>query len=433
MTKRKTLTKKIRFEIFKRDSFTCQYCGKKAPEVILHIDHIIPIAKGGTNDISNLITSCFECNSGKSDRELDDNSVMMKQRHQNELLQEKRSQLEMMFEWKKGLEKIEEDTLRNLIQHIENKFLKKYTINETGKNSLRKLLKKFPYETILESIDIASTSYIKYENNLPTKESVEHFLQKLSGVVAVKSMPPINQEIVKIKAIARKKFTYWNEAEASNILKSYTEALRSKNWTVEQILNELKQDVLNTVNESNNYRNWTDTIYGWIEDIKKFETNKKLEVEYIDLSKEKRFEIWEQVIHFNDMRIESLKKVSTLFPDFRIKPFLEELHLTITSFLYETSELYKSTNNNESIHCDYGFLDNFLESYEICSYFQTENLPYELISIAEKSGEIIKEILQEVYIPRFIKISKSQQFEGVSYLQNYYKNEVSKLMPDYYQ
>jgi len=56
---------KIRFEIFKRDKFTCQYCGRKAPNVILHIDHIQPKSKGGLNNKLNLITSCEECNLGK--------------------------------------------------------------------------------------------------------------------------------------------------------------------------------------------------------------------------------------------------------------------------------------------------------------------------------------------------------------------------------
>lgn len=70
MSKRKSLSKKIRFEIFKRDSFTCQYCGQKAPDVILHIDHIIPVAEGGDNHITNLLTACFSCNSGKSDRKI---------------------------------------------------------------------------------------------------------------------------------------------------------------------------------------------------------------------------------------------------------------------------------------------------------------------------------------------------------------------------
>ena len=57
-----------RFKIFERDRFTCQYCGKKPPEVILHTDHIYPKSKGGQDDELNLITSCRDCNLGKKDK-----------------------------------------------------------------------------------------------------------------------------------------------------------------------------------------------------------------------------------------------------------------------------------------------------------------------------------------------------------------------------
>ena len=40
---RQAISKKLRFEIFKRDSFTCQYCGSSAPEVLLHADHLKPV------------------------------------------------------------------------------------------------------------------------------------------------------------------------------------------------------------------------------------------------------------------------------------------------------------------------------------------------------------------------------------------------------
>jgi len=58
---------KLRFEIFRRDAFTCQYCGRKAPDVILHIDHIYPKSKGGLNNAGNYNTACIECNLGKGD------------------------------------------------------------------------------------------------------------------------------------------------------------------------------------------------------------------------------------------------------------------------------------------------------------------------------------------------------------------------------
>lgn len=62
---RKRLSKKLRFKVFSRDSFTCQYCGKKPPKVILHIDHKLALFNGGTNKFENLVTACAECNLGK--------------------------------------------------------------------------------------------------------------------------------------------------------------------------------------------------------------------------------------------------------------------------------------------------------------------------------------------------------------------------------
>lgn len=70
MGDRKPLSKKTRFEVFKRDSFVCQYCGAHPPKVILHVDHVVAVAAGGGNDLDNLLTSCEACNSGKGPRDL---------------------------------------------------------------------------------------------------------------------------------------------------------------------------------------------------------------------------------------------------------------------------------------------------------------------------------------------------------------------------
>ena len=68
--KRQPLSKKTRFEVFKRDGFKCQYCGAHPPAVVLHVDHIQPVALDGGNNIDNLITSCEPCNLGKGARSL---------------------------------------------------------------------------------------------------------------------------------------------------------------------------------------------------------------------------------------------------------------------------------------------------------------------------------------------------------------------------
>lgn len=73
--KRKSTGKRLRFEIFKRDNFTCQYCGAQPPDVVLVVDHIHPVSAGGTNDELNLITACETCNQGKADKPLGDRIV----------------------------------------------------------------------------------------------------------------------------------------------------------------------------------------------------------------------------------------------------------------------------------------------------------------------------------------------------------------------
>lgn len=65
------IKKSVRFEVLKRDKFTCQYCGRKSPEAVLHVDHILAKARGGTNDLLNLITSCETCNLGKGAKPMD--------------------------------------------------------------------------------------------------------------------------------------------------------------------------------------------------------------------------------------------------------------------------------------------------------------------------------------------------------------------------
>lgn len=72
----RTINAKLRFEVFKRDDFKCQYCGASAPDVPLHVDHVNPVSKGGTNKIDNLITSCELCNLGKGDTFLHDYSIL---------------------------------------------------------------------------------------------------------------------------------------------------------------------------------------------------------------------------------------------------------------------------------------------------------------------------------------------------------------------
>ena len=157
--KRKPISKKIRFEVFKRDKFVCQYCGRMAPDVILEVDHIVPVAEGGTNDLLNLITSCRDCNRGKGKTTISDDTVVKKQQAQLVELAEKREQIEMLMQWKSELATLVNDQAEMLSDYIGD--LTEWCANDNGKRDLVKWIKEFGFEEVQEAIDISFSYYYR--------------------------------------------------------------------------------------------------------------------------------------------------------------------------------------------------------------------------------------------------------------------------------
>lgn len=60
------VSKRLRYEILRRDNHACRYCGAAAPDVKLNVDHVIPQALGGSDAPTNLLTACADCNAGKT-------------------------------------------------------------------------------------------------------------------------------------------------------------------------------------------------------------------------------------------------------------------------------------------------------------------------------------------------------------------------------
>jgi len=60
----------LRWVVLNRDNFTCQYCGRKAPDVMLQVDHKVSRADGGSDELNNLVTACIACNIGKGQESL---------------------------------------------------------------------------------------------------------------------------------------------------------------------------------------------------------------------------------------------------------------------------------------------------------------------------------------------------------------------------
>ena len=60
------VSKRLRYEILRRDNHACRYCGAAAPQVKLNVDHVIPTSLGGSDKPENLVAACADCNGGKT-------------------------------------------------------------------------------------------------------------------------------------------------------------------------------------------------------------------------------------------------------------------------------------------------------------------------------------------------------------------------------
>jgi 5-methylcytosine-specific restriction endonuclease McrA len=205
--KRKSLSKKLRFEVFKRDKFRCQYCGRPSPEVVLLVvDHVEPVSKGGTDDILNLITSCEDCNSGKGAVRLSDGAALEKTRAQLELLEEKRQQLEMLIQWKKGLSDIKQEAADKAADFW-SELAPGLTPNDNGRGNLRKWIKKYGFEAILDAMRIAADSYLVFDGDgKATDDSWERAFLKIPGIAYLNGVPEGEKQAYYIRGILKRRF-----------------------------------------------------------------------------------------------------------------------------------------------------------------------------------------------------------------------------------
>lgn len=231
MAKRKTISKKLRFEVFKRDSFTCQYCGKSAPDVILEVDHINPVSKGGTNDLLNLITSCRDCNRGKSDRELSDDSMVTKQQQEMEELQEKRNQIDMMLEWRDELKNLDNDVVEIFCEEFE--IATDREVTDEGKKQIKKWLKKYKLKDLLEAMDRSIIQYSDVSKAFDMIPRIAYYVANPEKSIDV--------DLYYISGILNNRLYYYNKPVGINYLKRVskyvdkdylTEVAKTvKNWT----------------------------------------------------------------------------------------------------------------------------------------------------------------------------------------------------------
>jgi HNH endonuclease len=151
MDSRPPIGKKLRFEVFKRDGFTCVYCGAQPPGVILHVDHVIPRANGGSDDIDNLVTACDGCNLGKGAREL--TAIPISIEEKAAILEEREEQIAAF----NALIMAKQVRIEETAWQVANVFLDHWNsdrIRTDWLHSIKRFVERLPLDELLEAASI---------------------------------------------------------------------------------------------------------------------------------------------------------------------------------------------------------------------------------------------------------------------------------------
>jgi hypothetical protein len=147
---RKSISIKTRFEVFKRDGFKCVYCGNTPNESKLEIDHIVPVSKGGTNLIQNLIRSCFDCNRGKSNNLL---TSIPEKKNITDLEKERILQYKEYIKYLKDIEKLHNE-LVDYVCEVYERYNEGYTPSSKFRQNIDYFIKKIGVEKTKEAMEI---------------------------------------------------------------------------------------------------------------------------------------------------------------------------------------------------------------------------------------------------------------------------------------
>lgn len=149
-TDRESIGKRLRFEVFKRDGFVCRYCGANPMTAVLQVDHVVPVSKGGTNDPVNLVTSCFSCNSGKSNIEMGESRLPVS--FNAEAIREHAEQTREYLAAQKAMVKARASVADEVSSYWEEKT--GFCMTPANLATARRFCQHIPLTEIIEAIDI---------------------------------------------------------------------------------------------------------------------------------------------------------------------------------------------------------------------------------------------------------------------------------------
>ena len=262
---RGTLSKTVRFSVFKRDSFACRYCGATAPNVQLHVDHVVPVSEGGQDDIDNLVTACAACNFGKGARNLgEDELAALKERgaedadvangadgdsqpaeirepvdplaqddtvsgggiagfasrgEQARAIEERRAQLDMMIEWREEIVGLQDEAVDALDRRIVART--GLSMDEEYRQRMRRWVRHYGLAVVFEALEDALDQMLEWRDGVVLLASWERAFASIPQVVELRQVArdkPHFREFVYICGLLRRRLPYLNELRCLRLM-----------------------------------------------------------------------------------------------------------------------------------------------------------------------------------------------------------------------
>lgn len=156
-----SISTRTRFEVLKRDGFRCHYCGSTAMASPLHVDHVVPASKGGSDDPANLITACQDCNLGKSNVGLEDVRATGATDDAVERAREHAEQVRAYLEAQREVDAARHEVLVYVADLWISRVSKHWT--EGVESHLRAAIHRHPLDHVARAIDAVARKGIRYE------------------------------------------------------------------------------------------------------------------------------------------------------------------------------------------------------------------------------------------------------------------------------
>lgn len=186
---RRSTGKRKRFEILKRDGFRCAYCGSNPLQTHLRVDHVVPVVEGGTDDPTNLITACHDCNAGKAGVPLERKKYAAPD---PEAARDHAEQIRQYLEFQKEIRAAKEQATWVVAEYWQDRI---GPLSKDMFHRLTLLLGHWPHEKLFQAIDITAGkmgdpgSEYRYRDALNQAKYFSGILRKWREAAATEGLP----------------------------------------------------------------------------------------------------------------------------------------------------------------------------------------------------------------------------------------------------